>query len=101
MMRRRISHQMSKWAIVTVALMLLLAVPNGCKRADAQIVIMEDDDYNSGRTKGYGPGYVPLTPQGWDDDWFPYAPMGDGLLLLAGLGCAYMARKRMKGKKND
>ena len=80
--------------LVLMFLMLFtLMVPVSSK---AQIYIMdEDEEVNSLRTNTtdvWFSGGVPV--QGGDDD--QYTPITDGLLLLVGLGGAYLLKKRKK-----
>ena len=74
--------------IATVVLMLFLALP-----AHAQVFIMEEDVESNIRVVG-SEFVVPVPYQGGDLD--QYLPLGDGLLLLAGLGGAYLLGKRRK-----
>jgi len=74
--------------IATVVLMLFLALP-----AHAQVFIM-DDEFESNMRVGESEFVVPSPYQGGDLDQF--VPLGDGLLLLAGLGGAYQLKKRKK-----
>jgi hypothetical protein len=77
--------------VVLVALMLMLARP-----MQAQIFIM-DDEFESNIRVGESEFVVPAPYQGGDLD--QYLPLGDGLLLLAGLGGAYLLGKRKKEQK--
>ena len=93
--RHRISEMMKR-AIVVVALCGFLVSPKEIGQADAQIFIMSDEEYMNNSRLTPPPGYVPILPQGGQEDWI-YAPLGDGLLLLLGLGGAYwMGRRRKK-----
>ena len=79
---------------VSILLMLfVLLIPVTSK---AQIYIMdEDEEINSLRTSTtdvWFNGGVPT--QGGDDDQF--APLAEGLVLLMGLGGAYLLKKRKK-----
>jgi len=64
--------------------------------AMSQIFMISEDEYNGNRTPG-DPGVLGsvMTPtQNINTD--QYVPLGDGLLLLAGLGGAYLLGKRKK-----
>lgn len=88
-----------------MALLLMLAAPVGRQVAEAQIIILEGDQTNTERNNlsNWQAGSVPLPPQGWGDDWFPddYAPLGNGVFLLAGLGASYLLGKRRRDKKRE
>ena len=78
--------------IMMVCFVLLLPVVS-----NAQIYIMDEDEENNSvrasSTEFWFNGGVP--DQGGDDDQY-YAPLADGLLLLAGLGACYLLKKRRK-----
>ena len=79
-----------KKLIMTIAIATMLAAP-----AMAQ-VFLDDDDLNNkrdGSTEVLGPGaYVPEQNVTHDQ----YVPVGEGMLLLAGLAGAYLVGKRRK-----
>lgn len=65
--------------------------------AKSQIYISDGDAWNDRNPKTVNE--IPVLPQNWDDDWIPdniYTPIGDGWLLLAGLGGVSLLRKRKK-----
>ncbi len=58
-------------------------------------VIITDGDYNHNRGERSAEEVSVMVPgQGMDVDQWKMAPIGDGLLLLAGLGLAYCIKKR-------
>jgi hypothetical protein len=64
--------------------------------AMAQVFIMEEDDYN-GKRQNTPSGQLSVDLPGIYDsgeDW--YTPVGEGLLVLAGLAGAYLVGKRRK-----
>ncbi|MBR3426550.1 MAG: hypothetical protein IKG95_01275 [Bacteroidales bacterium] len=79
-----------KKRIIAIAAALMMATAP----AMAQVFIMEEDDYNGNRV-GTTSLDVDL-PGVYDsgDDWF--TPVGEGLLVLAGLAGAYLVGKRRK-----
>ena len=62
---------------------------------NAQIFIVDDDEYNSRYTEDFNvdnPNW-----HGSGEDWFEeYVPVGSGTLLLAGLAGAYLLGKKKK-----
>lgn len=77
-----------KKLIMTIAIATMLAVP-----AMAQ-VFLDDEAVNSNRvTTIEGPGaFIPEQNVTYDQ----YTPVGEGILLLAGLAGAYLIGKRKK-----
>ena len=76
-----------KKLIMTIAIATMLAVP-----AMAQ-VFLDDEAVNSNRATTEGPGaFVPEQNVTHDQ----YTPVGEGILLLAGLAGAYLVGKRRK-----
>lgn len=75
-------------AILTTALLIATA-------AKAQIIIMDDESNNLREPVAW-----PALPgnNDWSND--SYIPIGDGIMLLAALGGAYLVSKR-KNKKNE
>lgn len=62
-------------------------------------VILTEEDPNHNRAEGDQTNFGVMVPaEGWDVDQWKYAPLDGGMLLLAGLGAAYLVGKR---KKND
>ena len=74
--------------IVLATLLLLLVFP-----LRAQVFLM-DDEFESNIRVGESQFVVPAPYQGGDLD--QYLPLGDGLLVLAALGGAYLLGKRKK-----
>lgn len=89
-----------KRVLAVLALCFFLVSPKEIGQAHAQILILDDDEYmNSKRAKGYNPGIIPVPTQGDQLDWI-YAPLGDGIVPLLGLGLAYLVgRKRKKDEE--
>ena len=76
-----------KKLIMTIAIATMLAVP-----AMAQ-VFLDDEAVNSNRATTEGPGaFIPEQNVTHDQ----YTPVGEGILLLAGLAGAYLIGKRRK-----
>ena len=92
--KHRISY-IAKRFIIIFALTCVMVSPMDIGQADAQIFIMSDEEYMNNNRLTPPPGYVPILPQGGQEDWI-YAPLGDGMLLLLGLGGAYLFGKRRK-----
>jgi hypothetical protein len=90
----RISY-VAKRIIVVGALACLLVSSKEIGQAEAQIFILNDEEYLNSNRGAFSPGMVPVLPQGTNTD-FTYAPLGGGWLLLGGMGCAYLLCKRRK-----
>lgn len=81
-----------KKLIMTIAIATVMA----STPAMAQI-FLDDDDANN-RAKGSSDMGAIIADQNLDIDQFePYTPVGEGILLLAGLAGAYLVGKRRKG----
>ena len=80
-----------KIAMVLVTLTLLVSVSS-----EAQILIMDDEFEGYIRT-GYQEFELVTPYQGGDFD--QYLPLGDGWLLLVGMGSAYLLKTGRKKKK--
>lgn len=78
-----------KKLIMTIAIATMFVAP-----AMAQ-VFLDDEDMNGNRANGSSQ-LVINNPAVYDsgDDW--YAPVGEGIILLAGLAGAYLVGKRRK-----
>ena len=78
-----------KKLIMTIAIATMFVAP-----AMAQIFI-DDEDMNSNRANGDAQMII-NNPAVYDsgDDW--YAPVGEGIFVLAGLAGAYLIGKRRK-----
>lgn len=97
-MRQHKMHRISNIAkrfIVVFVLTCVMASPMEIGQADAQIFIMSDEEYMNNSRLSAPQGMVPILPQGGQQDWI-YTPLGDGVLLLLGLGGAYLFGKRRK-----
>ena len=78
--------------IVVLVTILLMMVGS----SNAQVFIADDEF--EGTLRKDDPDYVLFVPyQGSDDDQ-SYTPVGSGVLLLTGLGGAYLLTKRKKRK---
>ena len=78
-----------KKILLIITLFLALAAP-----VRAQVFIMEDDE-NERVNNVFGNGeWNNIIFHGSPDDQTNYLPLGDGILLLAALGGAYLLRKR-------
>ena len=102
-MRKNHTHRISevmKRALVVLALCCFLVSPKDIGQADAQIFIVDDEEFmNSDRAAVPSIGIIPVPGQGDQLDWV-YTPLGDGWLLLLGLGGMYLGGKRLKDKKH-
>lgn len=78
--------------VILMLLFMLLSVTT----ATAQVFILDDEFEGTMRnpTEDFGL-IVPI--EGLDTD--QYLPLGDGLFVLAGLGAAYLMRKRKKDEE--
>lgn len=88
--------EMKKKAMVMVTV-ALLAMPS----AMGQIIYTEEDEGLHLRDGSSSPSFgimVPLQNSNLDQWKLGLVPVGDGLLLLAGLGGAYLLKKKMKVK---
>ena len=80
-----------KKLIMTIAIATMLSVP-----AMAQ-VFMDDEDLNQNRGEMTVDEFGVMVPRtGVTYDQYKYAPVGEGILLLAGLAGAYLIGKRRK-----
>ena len=80
-----------KKLIMTIAIATMLAAP-----AKAQ-VFMDDEEMNANRSDRGGEGFGVMVPQtGVEYDQWKYTPLGEGIVLLAGLAGAYLVGKRRK-----
>ena len=66
----------------------------------AQVFLMDDDQGENIRVGGKE-NLMPVPYQGTSLDEYLYAPLGEGWLLLAGLGGAYLLRKKSKREKPE
>ncbi|MBQ6101687.1 MAG: hypothetical protein IJK36_08910 [Bacteroidales bacterium] len=82
---------MKKKVLAIAAALMMATAP-----AMAQVFIMEEDDYN-GKRQNTPSGQLSVDLPGIynsGEDW--YTPVGEGLLVLAGLAGAYLVGKRRK-----
>ena len=79
-----------KKRILTIVAALTIAITP----AMAQVFI-DDDEWNDGRVRSDATTVGAMVP-GQDLPIDQYIPVGDGLLLLGGLGVAYLLGKRKK-----
>lgn len=61
-----------------------------------QIIITEEDPNHNRAEQNNSNIGVMVLQEGVDYDQWKYAPLDGGVLLLAGLGAAYLAAKRKK-----
>lgn len=83
---------MRKRTIVFAIIMLMAA-----HSAIGQIILTEEDEGLNPRTGSSTPGFgvmVPMQNSNLDQWKEEYVPIGDGLLLLVGLGGAYLLKKK-------
>lgn len=80
-----------KKLIMTIAIATMMAVP-----AMAQI-FLDDDNINTRNSKDPSAVGAIIPEQGvFYDQYQPYTPVGEGVILLAGLAGAYLIGKRRK-----
>ena len=79
-----------KKLIMTIAIATMMAVP-----AMAQ-VFLDDEDLNNRAGSSEVPGAIIPEQDVTYDQFQPYVPVGEGILLLAGLAGAYLVGKRKK-----
>ena len=79
-----------KKILLILTLLFTLAAP-----MRAQVFIMEEDENQYRNVFGNGEWNNVIT-HGSADDQTNYVPLGDGLLLLAALGGAYLLKKKNK-----
>lgn len=67
-----------------------------------QMILTEEDVNINPRAGKSKPGFGVMVPvQNVDYDQWEYVPLGNGLLLLAGLGGAYLLKKKRSKKTED
>jgi len=84
-------------AIVTMAFMGMMALTLCPVRVMSQVFLTQEDMENSLRAQAPEEFVIPVPYEGGDLD--QYLPLGDGLLLLAGLGSCYLLKKRKKERQ--
>lgn len=94
------NKEVMKRILAVMALSFFLVSPKEIRQADAQILIMDDDEYMaSSRSVTENPFAYMAPIQDGQYDWV-YAPLGDGIVPLLGLGLAYLVgRKRKKDEE--
>ena len=80
-----------KKRILTIVAVLMMAITPSMAQ-----IFLDDDDYNNARCEYTGELGVIVPMQ--NDLHDQYVPVGEGLVLLTGLGVAYLLGKR---KKNE
>ena len=81
---------MKKLIIAITTVLMLASAP-----AMAQ-VFLDDEDFNNRAGSSEVPGAIIPEQDVTYDQFQPYVPVGEGLLLLAGLAGAYLVGKRRK-----
>ena len=79
-----------KKKMLTLMTVLLMAAGS----AFAQVIITDEDVNHNRATRTAQEIGVMVPMQNIDDDQWKVAPLGSGILLLAGLGAAYLVKKR-------
>ena len=81
-----------KKKMLTLMTVLMMAAGS----AFAQVIITDEDvNHNRAEKNAQSVGVmVPMENVDWDQ--WKVAPLGNGILLLAGLGAAYLVKKRKK-----
>lgn len=84
-----------KKILLILTLLLTLAAP-----MRAQVFIMEEDEGPDRNVLGANGTYNNVIVHGSSDDQTNYVPIGNGVLLLAAMGGAYLVGRRKKVKAN-
>ena len=80
---------------------IIIAMLMGCfKPLSAQIIYTEEDAGLNPRAQAQGDFNVMVPMQGVSLDQWKITPLGNGFLLLAGMGGAYLLSKRKKSKED-
>lgn len=79
-----------KKLIAIIAALMLATAP-----AMSQVFIMDEDEYNNGRARTDANGFGVMVPE-QDVTYDQYVPVGEGIVVLAGLAGAYLFGKRRK-----
>ena len=88
------NNNWSKRVLMMALLMCLMVSPILTDHAYAQVFI-SDEEYNNNRANVTEGDLIPVLPQNLEVDWIN-SPIGEGWLLLAGLGGAYLLNKKRK-----
>lgn len=75
--------------LFALALIALLSVSKEINRADAQVFILSDEEFQFAQRAQSGSGILPHLPDN-DSTTDDYAPIDGGILLLGCLGGAYL-----------
>lgn len=90
------NHKMKKSIVIIITALLI-----GCfKPLSAQIIYTEEDAGLNPRAQAQGDFNVMVPMQGVSVDQWKITPLGNGFLLLAGMGGAYLLSKRKKSKED-
>ena len=81
-----------KKKMLTLMTVLMMAAGS----AFAQVIITDEDVNHNRATRDAEEFGVMVPMQNFDGDQWKQAPLGNGILLLAGLGAAYLVKKRKK-----
>ena len=84
----------TKRVVIIAALLCLMAGPSEIDRANAQVLILSEEEYTKSKHANRQIGLVPERGEG-------SAPVGEGWLLLAALGAAYLRRKKKDGGRKN
>lgn len=88
---------MKKICFVLAIILSLIITP-----AFGQMILTEEDVGINPRAGSATPGFGVMVPvQNVTYDQWEYAPIGNGLWLLVGLGGAYLLKKKSSQKKED
>lgn len=89
-MKNTMKYMRNKIVVILTVLLFTTGI------TQAQVFIMDEDLGDNSRIGGSSFVIPPVPYQGADLD--EYVPLEEGLLLLAGLGGAYLLKKRKKEK---
>ena len=88
------NHKMKKSIVIIITALLI-----GCfKPLSAQIIYTEEDAGLNPRAQAQGDFNVMVPMQGVSLDQWKITPLGNGFLLLAGMGGAYLMMRKRKEK---
>ena len=78
--------------IAIAATLMMVSIPSM-----AQVFIMEEDELNNTRNTVTQEEFGVMVPgQDLEEDQWKHAPLGEGIVMLAGLAGAYLIGKRRK-----
>ena len=81
-----------KKKLIAIVAALLMTVGS----AFSQVILTNEDVNHNRQQQDVQEFGVMIAGQGLAMDQYKYTPLGSGVLLLAGLGAAYLVRKRNK-----